>query len=211
MEEEEAEETGWRTTTTAVRRSDDDAPHPDETADQQRALVESFESEKKLQDDARTLEEAHIRRAIELSLQGRSRGRRRTRGGSGTVPPPPTQGEEARAGGAAAVESDRLRTGQEPLHKRGCRLLRQRSPLHLSTSAAAACAANARRCTSRAACCFTGRRHVRAYKTLLHLAVRIGYVMAAKMLMAAGAKRSLQYQHGQRVLQEAICAREEAV
>jgi hypothetical protein len=35
--------------------------------------------------------------------------------------------------------------------------------------------------------------------------------MAAKMLMAAGAKRSLQYQHGQRVLQEAICAREEAV
>jgi hypothetical protein len=54
--------------------SDDDGPHPDETADQQRALVESFESEKKLQDDARALEEAHIRRAIELSLQAAQQG-----------------------------------------------------------------------------------------------------------------------------------------
>ncbi|KAK1664524.1 hypothetical protein QYE76_052683 [Lolium multiflorum] len=76
--------------------SDDDGPHPDETADQQRALVKSFESEKKLQDDARAREEAHIRRAIELSLQRRSRGRRRTRGGSDTVWPPPL----ARRGGA---------------------------------------------------------------------------------------------------------------
>ncbi|KAK1682174.1 hypothetical protein QYE76_043022 [Lolium multiflorum] len=49
--------------------SDDDGPHPDEAADQQRALVESFESEKKLQDDARAREEAQIRRAVELSLQ----------------------------------------------------------------------------------------------------------------------------------------------
>ncbi|KAK1647599.1 hypothetical protein QYE76_065404 [Lolium multiflorum] len=49
--------------------SDDDGPHPDETADQLRALVESFESEKKLPDDARAREEAQIRRAIELSLQ----------------------------------------------------------------------------------------------------------------------------------------------
>ncbi|KAK1631383.1 hypothetical protein QYE76_005698 [Lolium multiflorum] len=85
-----------RTTTTTSSRSDDDGPHPDETADQQRALVESFESEKKLQDDARAREEAHIRRAIELSLQAAQQGTRRTRGGSGTVWPPPL----ARRGGA---------------------------------------------------------------------------------------------------------------
>ncbi|KAK1558076.1 hypothetical protein QYE76_037485 [Lolium multiflorum] len=54
--------------------SDDDGPHPDETADQQRALVESFESEKKLQDDARAREEAQIRRAVELSLQAAQQG-----------------------------------------------------------------------------------------------------------------------------------------
>ncbi|KAK1612274.1 hypothetical protein QYE76_035947 [Lolium multiflorum] len=55
--------------------SDDDGPHPDETVDQQRALVESFESEKKLQDDARAREEAQIRRAVELSLQTTQLGR----------------------------------------------------------------------------------------------------------------------------------------
>nr|XP_051229510.1 uncharacterized protein LOC127347357 [Lolium perenne] len=40
--------------------SDDDGPHPDETADRQRALVESFESEKKLQDAACACEELHL-------------------------------------------------------------------------------------------------------------------------------------------------------
>ncbi|KAK1647752.1 hypothetical protein QYE76_065557 [Lolium multiflorum] len=44
--------------------SDDDGPHPDEAADQQRALVESFKSEKKL-DDSRAREDEHIRRAVE--------------------------------------------------------------------------------------------------------------------------------------------------
>ncbi|KAK1682626.1 hypothetical protein QYE76_043474 [Lolium multiflorum] len=44
--------------------------------------------------------------------------------------------------------------------------------------------------------------------SLLHLAVRLGNAVAAKMLMAAGAKWSLQYQHGQSVLQETICVRE---
>ncbi|KAK1618617.1 hypothetical protein QYE76_024134 [Lolium multiflorum] len=52
--------------------SDDDGPHP-ETADQQRALVVSFESEKKLR-DARAREDAQIRRAVELSLQAVQRG-----------------------------------------------------------------------------------------------------------------------------------------
>lgn len=37
--------------------SDDDGPEPDEAVDQQRALVESFESQKKLQDDARARED----------------------------------------------------------------------------------------------------------------------------------------------------------
>lgn len=55
--------------------SDDDGPHPDEAADQQRALVESFESEKKLQDDTHASEDTQICRAVELSLQAAQQGR----------------------------------------------------------------------------------------------------------------------------------------
>jgi hypothetical protein len=49
----------------------DDGPDPEEQAAQERAIVEFFESQKKLQDDARALEEdndARIRRSVELSL-----------------------------------------------------------------------------------------------------------------------------------------------
>jgi hypothetical protein len=75
-----------RTTTTRRRRrrrrrmtfdfvwSDDDGPHLDKAADQ-RALVESFESQKKMQDDARAHEDEQLRRAVELSLQAAQQGR----------------------------------------------------------------------------------------------------------------------------------------
>jgi hypothetical protein len=43
-------------------------PHPDEVVDQQRVLIESFESEKKLQDDARAREDAQIHHTVELSF-----------------------------------------------------------------------------------------------------------------------------------------------
>nr|XP_051189900.1 uncharacterized protein LOC127303177 [Lolium perenne] len=46
-----------------------------EAAAQQRALVESFESQKKLQDDARAREDEQIRHAVELSLQAAQEGR----------------------------------------------------------------------------------------------------------------------------------------
>ncbi|KAK1685442.1 hypothetical protein QYE76_046290 [Lolium multiflorum] len=82
--------------------SDDDGPHPDETTDQQRALVESFESEKKLQDDAQAREEAQIRRAVELSLRRSREGGGGRTAGAAASGHRPTQGEEARAGGATA-------------------------------------------------------------------------------------------------------------
>lgn len=70
MEAEEAEEDDddfdW---------SDYDGPDPEEAAVQQLTLVESFESQKKLQDDAHTCEEELICRAVELSLQAEKLGR----------------------------------------------------------------------------------------------------------------------------------------
>jgi hypothetical protein len=53
--------------------SDNDGTLSDEATDQQRALVESFEPKKKLQDDAR--EDAQIRRIVELFLQTAQQGR----------------------------------------------------------------------------------------------------------------------------------------
>ncbi|KAK1680980.1 hypothetical protein QYE76_041828 [Lolium multiflorum] len=55
------------------------------------------------------------------------------------------------------------------------------------------------------------RRDVPGRETPLHLAVRLGDAVAAEMLMAAGADWSLQNEHGWSALQEAICAREEAL
>uniref|UniRef100_A0A453BIN1 Ankyrin repeat domain-containing protein n=1 Tax=Aegilops tauschii subsp. strangulata TaxID=200361 RepID=A0A453BIN1_AEGTS len=55
------------------------------------------------------------------------------------------------------------------------------------------------------------RRDVPGRETPLHLAVRFGDAAAAEMLMAAGADWSLQNEHGWSALQEAICAREEAL
>ena len=54
-------------------------------------------------------------------------------------------------------------------------------------------------------------RDVPGRETPLHLAVRLGDAVAAEMLMAAGADWSLQNEHGWSALQEAICAREEAL
>jgi hypothetical protein len=65
-EEEDDDDFDW---------SDDDGPHPDEAADQQRALVESFESQKKLHDHTRAREDKQIHRAVELSLQAAQQGR----------------------------------------------------------------------------------------------------------------------------------------
>jgi hypothetical protein len=55
--------------------SDDDGPDLKEAAAQQRALVESFESQKKLQEYAHACEDEQIRRAVELSLQAAQEGR----------------------------------------------------------------------------------------------------------------------------------------
>ncbi|XP_037480547.1 ankyrin repeat domain-containing protein 13B-like, partial [Triticum dicoccoides] len=55
------------------------------------------------------------------------------------------------------------------------------------------------------------RRDVPGRETPLHLAVRFGDAAAAEMLIAAGADWSLQNEHGWSALQEAICAREEAL
>ncbi|KAL5197506.1 hypothetical protein ABZP36_001018 [Zizania latifolia] len=55
------------------------------------------------------------------------------------------------------------------------------------------------------------RRDVPGRETPLHLAVRLGDAAAAEMLMAAGADWSLQNEQGWSALQEAICAREEAL
>jgi ankyrin repeat domain-containing protein 13 len=55
------------------------------------------------------------------------------------------------------------------------------------------------------------RRDVPGRETPLHVAVRIGDAGATEMLMAAGADWSLQNEQGWSALQEAICAREEAL
>ncbi|GLJ04805.1 hypothetical protein SUGI_0003920 [Cryptomeria japonica] len=55
------------------------------------------------------------------------------------------------------------------------------------------------------------RRDVPGRETALHLAVRLGDATAAEMLMAAGADWSLQNEQGWSALQEAVCAREEAI
>lgn len=55
------------------------------------------------------------------------------------------------------------------------------------------------------------RRDVPGRETPLHLAVRVGDAIAAEILMAAGADWSLQNEQGWSALQEAICAREEAI
>jgi hypothetical protein len=50
----------------------DDGPNPEEQVAQQRAIVESFESQKKLQDDSRAREEDNVvwlRRAVDPTLQ----------------------------------------------------------------------------------------------------------------------------------------------
>ncbi|XP_031483145.1 uncharacterized protein LOC116252770 [Nymphaea colorata] len=55
------------------------------------------------------------------------------------------------------------------------------------------------------------RRDVPNRETPLHLAVKLGDAVAAEILMAAGADWSLQNEQGWSPLQEAICAREEAI
>ncbi|MCO5573623.1 hypothetical protein L7F22_027395 [Adiantum nelumboides] len=55
------------------------------------------------------------------------------------------------------------------------------------------------------------RRDVTGRETPLHLAVRMGDVIAAEILMASGADWSLQNEQGWSALQEAICAHEEAI
>eukprot|EP00250_Pteridium_aquilinum_P006862 c16693_g2_i1 orf=485-2530(-) len=55
------------------------------------------------------------------------------------------------------------------------------------------------------------RRDVPNRETPLHLAVRLGDAAAVEMLMAGGADWSLQNEQGWSALQEAICAREEAI
>ncbi|KAK1664801.1 hypothetical protein QYE76_052960 [Lolium multiflorum] len=116
MEEEEAEAEEEETEVEdddEFEWSDDDGPHPDETADQQRALVESFESEKKLQDDARAREETQIRRAVELFLQAVQQGRA---AGSGVWPPPYAWRGGARSkscgGGEATTRRSRMKRRQ---------------------------------------------------------------------------------------------------
>ncbi|KAH9327558.1 hypothetical protein KI387_007736, partial [Taxus chinensis] len=55
------------------------------------------------------------------------------------------------------------------------------------------------------------RRDVPGRETALHLVVRMGDCTAAELLMGAGADWSLQNEHGWSALQEAVCAREEAI
>jgi hypothetical protein len=55
------------------------------------------------------------------------------------------------------------------------------------------------------------RRDVPGRETPLHLAVRLGDADAVEMLMGAGADWSLQNEQGWSALQEAVCAREEAI
>nr|XP_051211018.1 uncharacterized protein LOC127328464 [Lolium perenne] len=62
-------------TAEAAAWSDNDGPDPEEAVAHQQALLESFESQKKLQDDARAREEEQVRRVVELSLQQEQLGR----------------------------------------------------------------------------------------------------------------------------------------
>lgn len=62
-----------------------------------------------------------------------------------------------------------------------------------------------------ALCAVIDRRDVSGRETALHLAVRMGDATAAEILMASGADWSLQNEQGWSALQEAICAREEAI
>ncbi|KAL4190731.1 hypothetical protein AMTRI_Chr07g26230 [Amborella trichopoda] len=55
------------------------------------------------------------------------------------------------------------------------------------------------------------RRDVPNRETPLHLAVKLGDLTSTELLMAAGADWSLQNEQGWSALQEAICAREEAI
>ncbi|KAJ7539980.1 hypothetical protein O6H91_11G117400 [Diphasiastrum complanatum] len=55
------------------------------------------------------------------------------------------------------------------------------------------------------------RRDVPGRETPLHLAVRLGDAVAAEMLMSKGCDWSLQNERGWSPLQEAVCAREEAI
>uniref|UniRef100_A0A0C9S5R4 TSA: Wollemia nobilis Ref_Wollemi_Transcript_18659_2411 transcribed RNA sequence n=1 Tax=Wollemia nobilis TaxID=56998 RepID=A0A0C9S5R4_9CONI len=55
------------------------------------------------------------------------------------------------------------------------------------------------------------RRDVPGRETPLHVAVRLGDAVAVEMLMAAGADWSLQNEKGWSALQEAVCAREDAI
>ncbi|XP_072966515.1 uncharacterized protein [Typha angustifolia] len=55
------------------------------------------------------------------------------------------------------------------------------------------------------------RRDVPGRETPLHLAVRLRDLVAVELLMAAGADWSLQNEHGWSALQEAVCAREDAI
>jgi hypothetical protein len=91
----------------------DDGPDSEERATQQWAIVKSFETQKKLQDDARAREEdndAWWRRDVDLSLQQapeqRAEGRRR-RGGTSSSRHAP-EGEAAH-GEQASVEERRRR------------------------------------------------------------------------------------------------------
>eukprot|EP01018_Ginkgo_biloba_P009910 Gb_21322 [translate_table: standard] len=55
------------------------------------------------------------------------------------------------------------------------------------------------------------RRDVAGRETPLHVAVRLGDVTSVEMLMSAGADWSLQNEQGWSALQEAVCAREDAI
>uniref|UniRef100_A0A0D6QWR9 Ankyrin repeat domain-containing protein n=1 Tax=Araucaria cunninghamii TaxID=56994 RepID=A0A0D6QWR9_ARACU len=55
------------------------------------------------------------------------------------------------------------------------------------------------------------RRDVPGRETPLHVAVRLGDAVGVEMLMAAGADWSLQNEQGWSALQEAVCAREDAI
>ncbi|KAH7423251.1 hypothetical protein KP509_12G046600 [Ceratopteris richardii] len=55
------------------------------------------------------------------------------------------------------------------------------------------------------------RRDVPGRETPLHLAVRMGDVIAAEILMSSGADWSLQNEQGWSALQEAICARQQSI
>ncbi|KAG8080801.1 hypothetical protein GUJ93_ZPchr0007g3184 [Zizania palustris] len=86
-------------------------------------------------------------------------------------------------------------------------LPKARSPEEIRTEADSV----AEEARAEAASAVIDRRDVLGRETPLHLAVRLGDATAAEMLMAAGADWSLQNEQGWSALQEAICAREEAL